>query len=143
MRPHAPAALPLLLTGLLLASLLPRPAQADQFAYMDQRQATDAMQAIGQGKDIVLWCAPCTGDVPERIAASDIGMGRVWDSPDSSTVYKDAGGNSYWTLDVAGKEIDLAYAYVPRNGRWRNLALLLGLPAEDVPEYLPRDKTPR
>ena len=32
MRPHAPAALPLLLTGLLLASLLPRPAYADQFA---------------------------------------------------------------------------------------------------------------
>ena len=138
MRTHALVTLPLLLTG-----LLPRPAQADQFAYMDQRQATDAMQAIGQGKDIVLWCAPCTGDVPERIAAGDIGMGRVWDSPDSSTVYKDAGGNSYWTLDVAGKEIDLAYAYVPRNGRWRNLALLLGLPAEDVPEYLPRDKTPR
>lgn len=110
---------------------------------MDQHQATAAMQAIGQSKDIVLWCAPCTDEAPERIATRDIGMGRVWVSPDSSTVYKDTGGSSYWTLEVAGKEIDLAYAYVPRNGRWRNLALLLGLPAEDVPEYLPSDKAPR
>lgn len=37
------AALPLPLTG-----MLSRPAQADQFACMDLRQATDAMQAIGQ-----------------------------------------------------------------------------------------------
>lgn len=43
MRACALAALPLPLTG-----MLSRPAQADQFACMDLRQATDAMQAIGQ-----------------------------------------------------------------------------------------------
>jgi hypothetical protein len=112
---------------LLVAScLLPAPAFADQFQWITAEQAETAQAKVAEVGVIRHFCPGC-GDTlsrPERIEAVEIAP-----VPD---------GDGYWNVLVNGDAVDLAYVYVPHDGAWRNLALLLELDASDVPTKLER-----
>jgi hypothetical protein len=122
---------------MLVAALLGTvvlPAHADQFQYMTLDQASRAMAAIGTGTVVQAFCAPCDDAAPRPIAVASIGIGRVWEDGSASPYESD--GQTFWELTVNQESIDLAYLYVRRDGRWENLALLLGLDAVKVPRFL-------
>mgnify|MGYP006295433697 FL=1 len=43
---------------------------------------------------------------------------------------------NFWEVTVNHQGIDLAYTYYYTNQRWRNLAIALKMPVQDVSEYL-------
>ncbi len=120
--------------GLLLL-LIAGAAHADQYSYVTVQQAAQALQVIA-GDDIVhAFCAPC-GDAQSRpVPVRQVEIGRVWEGA-SAQPYRAGDGQTYWQVHVNGEAVDLAYVYVRGAGGWENLALQMGLPAEDVPPRL-------
>ena len=104
----------------LLCVLLAPCAFADQFAWVEKSVAQRAASMIPVGSFVRSFCAPC-GD--EEATAIDVY--RVGVSPTSV--------EGLWEVRLNGRGIDLAYTYVETDGGWRNLALMLGLAATDVP----------
>lgn len=129
---------------LALLALSPLAARADQFAYLDLKQATDALVVLDHApRDVQAYCAPCGDASAQSIAVRDLGIARVWDDGHSASPYADGDGRTFWEVEVNGAGIDLAYVYVKTSAGWENLALKLGLDASDVPRMLPADKLPR
>ena len=110
------------------------PAQADQYQYLTLEQATRAMQAIGGDTVVQSFCAPCDETKSQPLTVDSISIGRIWEG-DSAVPYA-SDGRTFWELVVNDQSVDLAYLYLRRDGRWENLALLLGLDAVKVPRYL-------
>ena len=113
-------------------------ALADQYAYVTVRQATAAMQTIGEGHVVQSFCAPCGDKQAVTITANKLEVGRIWQGK-SAKPYE-ADGESFWELSINGESVDLAYLYVRKDGKWENLAMLLGLEVSDVPRFLDAGK---
>lgn len=130
--------------GTALLALLPASARADQFAYLDVRQAVAALEAIDHApRTLQAYCAPCGDAQASAIEVRDMGIARVWDDGHSARPYADGDGRTFWEIQVNGSGIDLAYLYVQTPAGWENLALKLGLAASDVPRVLPPERLPR
>jgi hypothetical protein len=116
-------------------------AQADQFEYLDLPQAQAALHRLHVGDVVHLYCAPCGDARSERMTIRTLGVDRVWDRRGSARVYRDSGGTGFWTVQANDIAIDLAYVYVRDGGRWRNLAMRVGLEPVEVPAELPKAAT--
>ncbi|MFT3897422.1 MAG: hypothetical protein QM719_06975 [Thermomonas sp.] len=135
--------IPIRIAAALLA-LIPAIAGADQFAYLDLKQALAALDALDHApRTVQAFCAPCGDARATRIEVRDMGIARVWDDRGSARPYADGDGRTFWEVEINGTGIDLAYVYVQAPAGWDNLALKLGLGATDVPRTLPADKISR
>ncbi len=127
-----------------LLALLPFAASADQFAYLDLKQAVAALDALDHApREVQAFCAPCGDANAQAIAVRDLGIARVWDDRASARPYADGEGRTFWEIELDGQGIDLAYVYVQTPAGWENLALKLGLDATGVPRMLPAERLPR
>jgi hypothetical protein len=133
----------LAITFATLLALAPAIAGADQFAYLDIRQAVAALDALDHApREVRAFCAPCGDAQAAAIEVHDLGIARVWDDRGSARPYADGAGNTYWEIEIDGEGIDLAYVYVQTPAGWENLALKLGLDATEVPRMLPSERLP-
>jgi hypothetical protein len=107
----------------LLLILATVPALADQQAWVSRSDADRAAALLQPGSTVRMFCAPCGDPTWTDSEARQVDV-----------VY--TGSDEYWEVLVNGSGIDLAYTYVEHDGRWENLALLLGLEAFDVPRFL-------
>jgi hypothetical protein len=127
-------------TIVLVALLAMAPsARADQFQYLDMRQAVAAMKRLHAGDVVQAYCAPCGDRRAQRITVAGTGIDRVWDGRNSSRVYRDDASRAFWQFELNGRPVDLAYVYIRDGRRWRNLAMALGLAPVQVPATLPSD----
>ena len=126
-----------------LLALIPAIASADQFAYLDLKQAVAALDTLDHApREMQAFCAPCGDASAPTIAVRDLGIARVRDGGHSARPYADGDGRTFWEVEVNGAGIDLAYVYVQTPAGWENLALELGLDATDVPRMLPPERLP-
>lgn len=130
--------------AIALLALLPAVASADQFAYLDIRQAVAALDALDHApRTVQAFCAPCGDTRATPVAVHDVGIARVWDDRGSARPYADGEGRTYWEIELDGEGIDLAYVYLQTPAGWENLALMLGLEATGVPRTLSPQQLPR
>jgi hypothetical protein len=127
--------------ALLLAFALAPAAHADQFQFVTLPQAQAALRHLHRGDVVHHFCAPCGDARSERMTVRSLGIGRIWEAPGSSKVYRDSGGAGWWKVELNDEDIDLAYVYGRDRGRWRNLADVLGLHPWNVPAVLPAAAT--
>lgn len=59
------------------------------------------------------------------------------ESVDKARFQPDDPKNNEWVVSVNGKEIDLAYTFINRNGAWENLAMILNIEVYNVSDTLP------
>ncbi len=109
----------------VLCFLLAGPAFADQAAWVDKKAAYKAGEMIETGTELRQFCAPCNDTVWTPLIVRQV---EVRNPEDQS-----------YQIVVNGSGIDLAYTYILRKGKWRNMAMVLGLPVSDVPEFLPEN----
>ncbi|QDQ74131.1 hypothetical protein FNZ56_09685 [Pseudoluteimonas lycopersici] len=134
----------LAITFAALLALLPFAASADQFAYLDLKQAMAALDALDRSpREVQAFCAPCGDARATAIEVHDLGIARVWDDRANARPYADGEGRTYWEIELDGTGIDLAYIYVQTPAGWENIALKLGLGATDVPRTLSPKQLPR
>jgi uncharacterized protein YecT (DUF1311 family) len=100
----------------------PPPAPADQAAWIPREAAERAARRIEAEPVIRKFCAPC-GDAQ-------------WTAVSVRRVEVRNPSGDYHEVAVNGEGLDLAYAYLPEAGRWRNLALAMGMEVSGVPEFL-------
>lgn len=112
--------------SLLLPLLLALP--SDQAAAISETQARKGAEIIRQAGQVAWLCEPC-GET--RCEVEEV----------ASSVSVPSG--IYHEVRVNGKEADLAYVFVPRKGKWTNVAKLMGLPVHDVSRTLPETLCPR
>src|SRR4029077_11937076 len=87
--------------------------QADQAAWITKKEADAGAALIVVGQEIRDYCQPC-GDsayTARKVASVSVGQ------PDPK----------YWEVRVNGQGVDLAYEYVLVGGRWKNIAMQIGL----------------
>lgn len=119
-------------------------ARADQAICLDKEaDARKAASMLRNGEQMREYCAPC-GD-----------KGWKGSTIDSVEVYN-SGPSCGWAVKVNGTDVDLAYVYVQESkkgkkdkkgdkggkgdkGEWRNLATLVKLQVNGVPDTLPDD----
>ncbi|GBC61791.1 hypothetical protein DENIS_2753 [Desulfonema ishimotonii] len=99
---------------------------ADQAALIEKGKAYQAAALVSPGMELRRFCAPC-GDA-------------AWTSLTVRGVEVRPASGSYYELAVNGKGVDLAYVYIRTDGRWRNLAMTVGVPVSDIPEFLDDDR---
>ncbi|MGE0083613.1 MAG: lysozyme inhibitor LprI family protein [Desulfococcaceae bacterium] len=107
----------------ILCLLIISYALADQAAWVDKRNAYKAGEMIETGTELRQFCAPC-GDT-------------VWTPVTAKQVEVRNPEKNFYEVFVNDTGLDLAYVYILRDGKWRNMAMILGLPVSDVPEFLP------
>jgi len=101
---------------------------SDQAAWIKKSDAYKAGDMINSGTVLREYCAPC-GDT-------------TWtDLSVKQTEVKNADAEFYQVF-INGKGIDLAYVYIEQEGKWVNLAMLLGLDVSDVPKFLAEPDRP-
>ncbi|RLC20971.1 MAG: hypothetical protein DRI57_03465 [Deltaproteobacteria bacterium] len=96
---------------------------SDQAAWIKKSDAYKAGEMINSGTVLRAYCAPC-GDT------------KWTDLPVKQVEVKNADAEFYQVF-INGKGIDLAYVYTEQEGKWVNLAMLLGLDVSDAPKFLP------
>jgi len=98
-----------LIIGLFLVTAL----QADQFAYIEPALAKKALAVLQKEADVYFFCEPCneaTGKIVRIKQVDEI----------------DVNYEGRHEVRINGQGIDLAYTYIRRNGKWKNLAVELG-----------------
>ncbi|MFP4391209.1 MAG: lysozyme inhibitor LprI family protein [Desulfococcaceae bacterium] len=98
------------------------PVLADQAAWISRDDAERAARRIENASTIRKFCAPC-GD-------------NEWTTVPVRRVEVRNPSGDHHEVAVNGEGMDLAYTYLSENGRWRNLALAMGLEVSGVPEFL-------
>lgn len=101
---------------------------ADQAAWISKTSATRAENLISPGTKVRRYCAPC-GDTR-------------WIEVEVDRIETRKVSDSNYQLFLNGDGVDLAYVYLPRGQKWRNLGLILNLPVTNVPEFLPETGAP-
>lgn len=115
------------------ALLFTHTALADQQLWISKPDAEKALALVNEAGSIRTFCAPCKETTSELVKVKRTDVERASDDDPN-----------YWTLSVNGEGIDLAYAYAPvregfwlwRKTKWRNIANMLSLHVEGVPEFL-------
>ena len=105
---------------------LTNPALADQQAWVSRADADRAAVLLPVGSTMRSFCAPCGDETWTEIRVVQLDVSHT-------------GSGGFWQVLLNGEGIDLAYTYAQNEGRWENLALLLGLEAFDVPRFLDGD----
>ncbi len=98
-------------------------ASADQAAYISKVDADRAIQLLHNAGTVKSYCAPCGDARAESIAVNAIRKADV-----------NYAGN--WEVQINDQGVDLAYLYFLENNKWRNVAMALGIPVQDVPEFI-------
>lgn len=111
------------LATLIVAFSLALPASADQAAYLTKVDAERAVHLLMNTGTVKSYCAPCGDARAESMAVNDIKKA-------------DVHYEGYWEVQINGQGVDLAYLYFPENNKWRNVAMALGIPVQDVPEFI-------
>lgn len=94
---------------------------ADQAMLVKKAEAEKASQFLEKGMKIREFCAPC-GDT-------------AW-SETSIKIIEIRNNDADSEILINDKTVDLAYVYVEKNGKWRNLAIMTGLSVSGVSEFL-------
>lgn len=98
------------------------PASADQAAWVLKPDADKAVQMIDPGIEIRKFCQPC-GDTS-------------WTSVIVNQVELKNTSEKYFQIFINGQGVDLAYCYINKDGKWKNIAILLGLDVSGVSEFI-------
>jgi hypothetical protein len=109
--------------AIVIAFCLAAPASADQAAYISKADADRAVKLLNNVATIKSYCAPCGDATAETMAVNDIKE-------------VDVNYEGYWEIQINGQGVDLAYIYFPENKKWRNVAMALNIPVQDVPEFI-------
>ena len=94
---------------------------SEQWEWLLEDQALEAVKLISGHKKIRKYCKPCRGD-PFEIIIKKISVERVSD------------GSYRFILN--GISQDLAYLYYFTEGRWKNIAITLGLKTHGLDEFI-------
>lgn len=100
-------------------------ASADQAICVTQKQAEKAAKFVKIGEEVRFYCAPCNDTGYKTVTVSGVSVGKD-DVCDAAVTIND-------------ERVDLAYTYVKKGDKWRNLAMLAGAEVSDVPATLPKD----
>lgn len=123
-------------SSMKLSRLLPftlfilTPLIADQFAYIQPDMAKKALALLQKEKDVFFYCEPC-GEVAGKI------------EPIKTVDEIDVNYEGHHEVRINGAGIDLAYTYIRRNGKWKNIAFELGLKPHGVSAEVPFNAPPR
>lgn len=100
-------------------------AQAEQAQLISQKEAKLALAFLKTENVHVIkkFCQPCGQKQPKNIVV------------DTATI-QDGNFKGLWELVINGEPIDLAYTYVPTEGRWKNFARVVDIYVDDMPKYL-------
>ncbi|GEM_PF-1552383 len=104
---------------------------ADQAEWIPKEYGSRALDLIQSNSEIRLYCAPCgdKGYQSVRVKRKKIKL-----------VHATINERLYQIVINNSVELDLAYTYINQKGQWINLAILVGLKPEQVPEYLTKEK---
>lgn len=97
---------------------------ADQAMLIKKADAEKASHFLEKGTKIREFCAPCGDKAWTEITADVI---EIRNNPSDSEIL------------INDKSIDLAYIYIEKDGKWRNLAMLTGISVSGVSEVLPQN----
>ena len=111
------------IAAFIIAFSLTLPASADQAAYITKVDADRTLELLKNAGTLKLYCAPCGDAGAESIVVTDMRNA-------------DVNYQGYWEVQINGSGVDLAYLYFLEKNRWRNVAMALGIPVEDVPEFI-------
>lgn len=100
------------------------PAFGDQFAYVRPEMAKRAEAILKNESEVLFFCEPC-GEPQGQIE-------RVLKVETADVNYE-----GYHEVRINNKGIDLAYVFVKRGTRWKNLAVILGVRPFAVSAELP------
>ena len=100
---------------------------ADQAALMPKEYIKKALDLIQINSEIRLYCAPCRDTNYESIHVKRKKI-KLVHAMNNERLYQIVINNSV--------ELDLAYTYINQKDLWKNLAILVGLKPQKVPEYL-------
>ena len=110
---------------LLTASLvILTPAFADQFAYLRPEVARRAAAMLTSEGELYLFCEPCGEPKGETLKVLKVETA-------------DVNYEGMHEVRVNNKGIDLAYAFVKRGTKWKNVAVMLGMRPYGVSGELP------
>lgn len=100
-------------------------AQADQAQRISKKEANSALQLLKTENIHVIkaLCKACEDKLPQNIVIENMSV-------------QDANYKGLWELVINGQVIDLAYYYVPIQGRWKNFARAVDIYVDDMPKYL-------
>ena len=115
---------------IVLAMLAPALSRADQAAWISKKDAEAAAARIKPGDEVREYCKPCGDKAYDSIRVSTVAVAAV-------------GDGQYYEVRLNGRGIDLAYIYIRTGGGWENLAMLVGVPVENVPRFLPTELPPK
>ena len=101
-------------------------ALADQAAWISKKDAEAAAAKVKPGDEVREYCKPCGDKSYSVIKVTKVEVAHT-------------GDGDYYEVRLNGKGIDLAYVYIRSGGEWENLAMIVGVPVQDVPRYLPKD----
>ncbi|QTA79627.1 Lysozyme inhibitor N-terminal domain-containing protein [Desulfonema limicola] len=104
------------------------PASADQAAWVLKADADKAVQMIDPGIEIRTFCQPC-GETS-------------WTSVIVNQVELKNSSGQYFQVFINGQGVDLAYCYINKDGKWKNIAIILGLDVSGVSEFIIDEGTP-
>jgi len=109
----------------LLGCLMYSTVQADQAQLVSKKEANAALAFLKTENINVIkkFCLPCGDELPENILIDSMSI-------------QDGNYKGLWELLINGQEIDLAYVYVPTQGRWKNFARVVDIYVDDMPKYL-------
>lgn len=96
---------------------------ADQAAYITQAEAEGAKYLLSQASTIKSYCAPCGDSTAIVVAVRQVDV--------VHTGYED-----FWEVQINGEGIDLAYSYFLEGTLWKNIAIQMGIPVVEVPEFI-------
>ncbi len=106
---------------ILLFCLVATNALADQAQVLSKEDAERAVELLKNIGELKSYCAPCSDQSVEPIVVKSVRVSGFGDG---------------YEVSVNGEAVDLAYVYFPVDGKWRNVAVALKVPVEDVPEFI-------
>ncbi len=106
------------------------PLFADQFAYIQPDVAKKALALLQKEKDVFFYCELC-GELTGKV------------EPIKTVDEIDVNYEGRHEVRINGAGIDLAYTYIRRNGKWKNIAFELGLKPHGASAEVPFNAPPR
>lgn len=106
------------------------PLAADQFAYIQPDVAKKALALLQKEKDVFFYCELC-GELSGKV------------EPIKTVDEIDVNYEGRHEVRINGAGIDLAYTYIRRNGKWKNIAFELGLKPHGASAEVPFNAPPR
>ncbi|WP_020560733.1 hypothetical protein [Thiofilum flexile] len=115
-----------LILGLLITVALSAPTlQADQCQLIEPEQMARALDYIKPNSTYIEFCEPC-GD-------KDFFSQKPQVVKSLAVVASESGGETYWSLKLNNKEVDLAYTFIRKaDGSYINVSKLADCPSSDV-----------